>query len=293
MTVPEVPLRFRAHPTSPPKPVPAGRTLWPRTALVMRAQVDRTGGLECAVLLEMHDRLTVTEQLVYIGETPPAELVGYAEGHPAHSMHGARRRIGLVPTATVKVDGKWDGLGYRLRDRGYRRGWPIVSADLNRQLAAVADRWSPARKAPGGWSLQLAGLGSWPDAPRVCVESFGNLAVAHWGNARTHRDAGDEDGPNRRPQARVGPFVDVLQAASALRGTDVFGLADACERFGIEPPGPERNEISQLRSEALAVAHLYAALVDEIACLKLSLDLGTLISTGGIGTALLREAGLG
>jgi hypothetical protein len=125
------------------------------------------------------------------------------------------------------------------------------------------------------------------------MESFGNLAVAHWGNARTHRIEGGEDGLGRRPQARVGPFVDVLQAASALRGTDVYDLPDACNRFGVELAPSARDEITQLRREALSVARLYAALVAEIASLGLSLDLGTLISTGGIGTALLRETGLG
>jgi hypothetical protein len=290
---PEVPLRFRVYPTAAPKPVPAGRTEWPRTALVLHARLDSTGGLELGVLLETFDRWTVTEQLVFPGESPPGELIEYIDSHHAHTMRGVRRSIGLVPTATAKVDGKWDGLGYRLRDRGYRRGWPIVCAGLARQLAGVAERWGPARRTPGAWSFQLVGLGNWVDAPRIVVESFGQLAVAHWGSARTHRNPEEAEGPARRPIPRVGPFIDVLQTASALRGVDVYCLTDACRRFGVDQFPEGRDPIDRLRKEALLIARLYFAVIAEAESFNLSIDPATLISTGGVGTAILREAGFG
>ena len=291
---PEVPLRFRVHPTVVPKAVPVGRSEWPRTALVVNSRLDPAGGLELGVLLETFDRWTVTEQLVIPDQSAPEDLFDYVQRHQANVMRGARRSIGLLPTATTKIAGRWDGLGYRLRDRGYRRGWPVVCAGMARQLAAVSARWAPARRSPGGWSLQLVGLGNtWVDAPRIRMESFGSLTVARWGSAKTHRNAEDAQGPAKRPQPRVGPFVDVLQAASALRGVDVYGLGDACRRFGVEVPNADGDPVGQLRSEAFTIARLYFALVAEVATLDLSLDMGTLISTGGVGTALLREAGLG
>jgi len=125
------------------------------------------------------------------------------------------------------------------------------------------------------------------------MESFGPLAVARWGSAKTHRNAEDEDGPAKRPQARVGAFIDVLQAAGALRGTDVYGLSDASRRFGVEVPNADTDPIGQLREAAFTIAQLYFALVAEIDTLDLSVDLGTLISTGGVGTAIMRTAGLG
>jgi len=103
----------------------------------------------------------------------------------------------------------------------------------------------------------------------------------------------DTDDIAHRPPPKAGPFVDVLQVASALRGADVHGLTDACMRFGVEPPGSEADPIGRLRNEAISIAHLYFAEVAEVANLNLSLDLATLVSTGGIGTALLREAGMG
>ena len=138
-----------------------------------------------------------------------------------------------------------------------------------------------------------AGLGSWGDAPRVIVEPLGQLVVGRWGSTKKQKEQVDSDNIAHRPPPKVGPFIDVLQVASALRGTDVHGLDDACVRFGVDSQRPDADPINRLRSEALAIANLYFAEVAEVANLNLSLDLATLVSTGGIGTALLRETGMG
>jgi len=96
----------------------------------------------------------------------------------------------------------------------------------------------------------------------------------------------------RRPPPKRGPIVDVLRGAAALLGSDVYGLADTCYRFGIDPPPEETDPIDRLRGDALAIARLYVAELAEVRRIDLGLDLSTLASTGGIGTALFREAGL-
>ena len=230
MTSPEVPIRLRVHPVTPRKSAPSALRSWPMCTLVFHVSLRPDGALLMGNLLELVQSWSVTEQLVYPGNEPAPELLDYQRDHEAHVVNGVRRRIELVPTELAKLTDRWDGLGYRLRDRGYRRGWTIVCAGAARQLTSVADHWIESRKFPGAWSLVVCGLGRWidtergrrfqsfGDAPRIVLTPVGRRVLARWGS--TMRADAPEEGTERRlrPLPKRGPIVDVLSAAGALSG---------------------------------------------------------------------------
>jgi hypothetical protein len=87
--------------------------------------------------------------------------------------------------------------------------------------------------------------------------------------------------------------VDVLTAGSALAGRDALGgLKGACAAFGVEWVDAVSDEIGRLRRDTHAIARLYGVEVALVRYVDLGIDLSTLLSTGGIATALSREAGL-
>jgi hypothetical protein len=87
--------------------------------------------------------------------------------------------------------------------------------------------------------------------------------------------------------------VDVLSVGSALAGGPVRDLAHVCRLFGVEVPRSRSNHIDRLRTETLAVREVYRRQLAMVKELNLGIDLSNLVSTGGIATALLREAGIG
>src|SRR5437762_2052601 len=94
------------------------------------------------------------------------------------------------------------------------------------------------------------------------------------------------------PISRRGPFVDVGQLVSALTGHDSRDPIAACGRCGIVTPDFGPHRLDRLRAEAHAIAALYQAAVDRLDRLDLGVDASQLVSTGGLASAMLREARL-
>jgi hypothetical protein len=128
----------------------------------------------------------------------------------------------------------------------------------------------------------------------MIITPVGTDQLVGWGTTSNEgTDEGDATMPRHRPPPKRGPIVDVLRVARALKGNpDICTVGDACEVFGVTPPAAVPHAIDLLRDEALAVARLYQAEARFAEQLDLGLDLSNLVSTGGIGTALLREAGV-
>jgi hypothetical protein len=251
-------------------------------------------------LIELVNGRPVVESLVFPGTVPPSNLVDYVEDHRAAVIPGASSRLGLVPSEVTKRRGcTWDGVGYRLRDRGYRRGWTIVGADLYRHLVGISPSWKHSRER-GAWSVNLPGLGKWNaerfiphgDAPRLILTPISRAVFIRWGTTRPMNTA-DDDATRHRPPPKRGPFVDVLVLAGALSGSDdVADLTTTCALFGVEPQEEATEPIDRLRAEAAAITRLYRVQLARTQDMQLNLDASTLMSTAGIATALLREAGV-
>jgi len=302
----ETPIRLRVHPEAAPKSVPKRCSDWPDCALVFHSLLDAEAALALGCLLELVQFWPVTEALVGPDHEADGEMLNYSTSHRANTIAGARRDIELVPRRLQRIGDRSDGLGYRLRDRGYRKGWAIVCADAARQLVGMVDHWSRSRSTPNAWSLVLPGLSrvvteagqerlvAFRDAPRMIITPVGTDQLVGWGTTSTEgTEDGDESMSRHRPPPKRGPIVDVLRVARALKGNpDISTVADACEVFGVTRPSAVPHAIDLLREEALGVARLYQAEVRFAEQLDLGLDLSNLVSTGGIGTALLREAGV-
>ena len=293
-------IRLRVYPSAESKEVPRPRHHWPEGSVIYHSFLDAKGSLLIGCALEFVGEWAFREYLVVPGTVVSDEVRAYCFTHRANVLVGCRDDLTALPIGPVKVSGKSGGFGYELRGRGYRAGWAIVSADMPRQLMGIAEHWSESHKWPGHWSIVLAGLGEWVeefgtrrhrkyfDAPRINLKVFGDHVLTSWGSTRRN-DHLDVNGEERRPANRSGPFVDVLSAASALAGGPVRDLTHACQLFDIEPAAPRSNVIDRLRAETVTVAQLYhrqRTMIDE---LDLGIDHSTLVSTGGIATALLRE----
>ncbi len=286
----EVIIRRRVHPLGKPKSLPKRRDRWPRCELIVHSRLDATGKVEVGSVLTLAGDVVVRERLIYGGAAPTDELVAYAATHRARTIAGASRRIELVSRAKA---------GRLFRTRGYRRGHAIVTAGVASQLSGLADSWTESSAHPGAWSLGLAGLGSpyrgrsfklYRDAPGVLLTPIGDVVLAGWSG--TAPDEVPPDGKRRRPPARRGPILDVLAAGAALAGKPPSGLAAACAAFEVETPVLGDHPIDQLRAETLAIAELYRVEMDVVRELALGMDPSTLVSTGGVATAVLREAGV-
>lgn len=301
MTIPEVPIRLRVHPGAEAKPVPKARRTWPACTVVFHTTHDVDGAMALGNLLELVGDWVVAEHLVFPGATAPDELAAYCDSHRAQVIAGPDRRIQVLSTAVVHTAQGTTGLGYVLRDRGYRRGWAVVTAGVGRQFAGIAEHWSEARRSPGSWSIALCGLGEWakadgrlryvslPDAPRVHLTALGDHVLVRWGT--TKRQDGDREQSEhyRRPPPKRGPIVDVLAVVGALSGQSVTDLDAACPLLGVPAPTGVLDPVDRLRAETRSIGDLYLAARRLILGFDLGLDLSTLVSTGGIATALLRE----
>jgi hypothetical protein len=188
----------------------------------------------------------------------------------------------------------------------------LVTAGLLRQVVGIAEDVTRAN-TPDTWSAILPGLGEWVetgrgqrrfesfrDAPRILLTLLGDVVVGSWGFTPSDTENGEESSPPRthsqkqlRPPPKVGPIVDVLPAACALTGRDDIGDLDtACTALGVEQTKRCRDEIGALRTETLTIARLHRAELAIAHEMGLGLDLSNLVSTGGIATAVSREAGI-
>jgi hypothetical protein len=285
----EVVRRVRAHGLGKPKPVPPRRGRRPNSAVIVQATNGSSDGVSAASVLGLTVGRVLAETLVYAGEVPDRELCVYVTEHRALVVPGGRRRIEVIGLPA---------LGRMLRDRGYRKGHAVVAADLGGQISALADHWAPGRD-PGVWSFGLPGLGHWvgkrwvkfPDAPRVIGRPVGERVLFAWGT--TASDAPVEGKRRHRPPPRRGPFVDVLTLTAALAGRDRRpDLGEACRLFGIQVDELGVEPLDRLRADAHAIAALYTTLAAEVRAMRLGLDPASLVSTGGIASAILREAGI-
>ena len=286
----EVVTRSRVWPLGEPKPVPSRRDRWPRSAVVLHGRRGFDGATEEAVLLQLAAGSVTAEHLVHAGPLPSGQMAAYAAEYRARTVPGASRRIGLMDVA---------GASRKLRTEGHRRGQAIVGVHLESQLVGQAETWSDSTGRPGALSIGLVGLGSpyhgraykaFRDAPRVLIASVGDHLLFGWSRTRGEKPP---DGRRRRPPPRRGPFVDVLQLAAALGGIDaVDDVETALTMFGLEPVDLGNHPLDRLRAAAHNVVALYLAELVEVRRLELGLDPSTLISTGGVATALFREAGV-
>jgi len=307
--VPECPIRLRAFPLAKRKRVPKPRRDWPVCALVLNSILDRDRSMRIGNLLELVSTWPVNEALVFAGAEPEPELLEYVASHRAETLPGSDRRIALVPRGLWRNTDRLDGLGYRLRDRGYRRGWTLVCAGARDQLLGVAEAWGHSEE-PGAWSIALPGLGRWDldergrpkfkgfaDSPRLIVMPIGDNELIRWGTTPKEPDQDSDpavtDLPYRRPPPKSGAVVDVLTAGLALTGRDnLGGLKGTCAALGVAWVEAVSDEIGGLRRDTYAIAQLYGAEVALVRELDFGIDLSNLLSTGGIATALSREAGL-
>ena len=291
-----VPIRLRVAPTMPNKNVPKPRTSWPDCVLIFHADCYPDGSLRLGVLLEVVGQWPVNEYLITPEVDVEPEIAEYCATHRANVLTGCFTTLTTIPLDRVKRSDHWSGLGYLLRHRGYRGGWAIVSADQARTITSVAEHWSESHDQPGVWSVALRGLGEWtsangptryrkfPDAPRVKVTPVGDHALVRWGSTKKMEVIPNEETP-LYPQS--GPFVDVLAGTSALAGRPVRDLEQACALFGVAFPTKVRGPIDRLRADAAAINKLYQELL--VILREMSIDLSTLVSTGGVATALLRS----
>jgi hypothetical protein len=278
--------RVRACPAGVPKQLSGPRRAWPRSSLVVVSAHD--GSELRAAMLDLVADSVVVERLFCRGE-PSDDLVAYVTKSRARVIPGASRRLHVHDFAAI---------GRLLRAGGYRRGDTIVTAGAARQIPALSEHWGQSRR-PVGWSFVLAGLGrvrhgryrAYRDAPRLRLGVVGDHVLPGWTKADDNpRDA---LGHRRRPDARHGPIIDALTLAGALAGKETPpDLATACALFGIDVPDLGMHPLDRLRAEAHAIAALYRAEMDFLDRLGLGLDASQLISTGGIASAMLREAGL-
>jgi hypothetical protein len=302
----ETPIRLRVHPVAARKKLPTRRDDWPTCAFVFHSVLDAAGAMTICATLELVSEWPVREAFAYPGLEAGQELLQFAQSHRANTIAGAWRRIEVIPRRLQRIDGRSDGLGYRVRDRGFRKGWAVVSADAARQFVGIVDHWSHSRSRPDAWSLVLPGLSRptgngdpqrpvpFGDAPRVIVIPVGTDHLLAWGSTRRKdEEPGGPDEQRHRPPPKRGPIVDVLQAARALRGDPgIVTLAAACAAFGVTAPSHEGSPVDSIRAEVLALSRLYVAEVHFSRQLGFGLDLSALVSTGSVGTALLREAGV-
>jgi hypothetical protein len=302
----ETPIRLRVHPVAARKKLPARRDDWPTCAFVFHAALDTEGAMTLCDTLELVSEWPVREAFAFPGPEAGQELLQFVRLHRANTIAGARRRIEVIPRQLQRIDGRADGLGYRLRDRGFRKGWAVVSADAARQFIGIVDHWSHSRSRPDAWSLVLPGLSRltgngdpgrpvpFGDAPRVIVTPVGTDHLLAWGSTRRKdEEPGGPDEQRHRPPPKRGPILDVLQAARALRGDPgIVTLAAACAAFGVTAPSQEGSRVDCTRAEVFAISRLYVAEAHFSRQLGLGLDLSALVSTGGVGTALLREVGV-
>jgi hypothetical protein len=285
----EVIVRRRAHPLAEPKPLPKRLGRWPSEAVVVHGTFDSDGELRAGVVLETVGTSVMSETLIDPGGCHSAEVRFCAATNRPRVIAGARKEIGVISVVE---------LGRLLRDRGYRKGHAVVGAHLAVFLTATAECW-PEGKELGSWSLGLPGLGHWigkrwvkfPDAPRVIVTPLGDAELIGWGT--TKKEEVDEDAPPLRPPPRPGPFVDVLTLAAALGGLDRRpDLTGACGLVGVRAPHMGMGTLDRLRAEAHAIAAAYATEIVMVRHLGLRIDPSTLVSTGGIASAMLGEAGI-
>jgi hypothetical protein len=259
--------------------------------LVIRTRRDADGALALGVCIELAAGQVVSERIVHVGPEPPLELLAYVASHRARTAPGAARRISLVSVARF---------GRLLRDAGYRQGATVVGAGLAVEVAGLAEWWGPSRSRQGGWSFGLAGLGGpyrerpwklYADAPAVTATAGGDHVLLGW---RGGREPKPKPGERRyRPLPRRGQFLDVLTVASALAGAEVRDLAGACATFGLDAPGADKVcDLDRLRAEAHAVVAVHHAELAELDALRLGLDPAQLVSTGGVASAMWREAGV-
>ena len=278
--------RVRAHPLGAPKALPARCTRWPDATVIWHMPESRGVG----VLLEVVAGWVIAEHLVFPDTAPSQELQRYVDERRARVVAGLPRTISLLSRVEA---------GRMMRKLGFRRGDAIVAAGMGRQLVALADHCGWSSDDPHAPSLVLYGLGSrrgrrfkaYRDSPRITLAPIGDSVLAGWTKALD--DPFDADGNRMRPDAQRGPFVDVLALGGALTGRDASSeLRSTCARFGVEVPELGSSPIDVARADAHAIAALYSAQLDVVRHLGLGLDPSQLVSTGGITSAMLREAGL-
>ena len=283
--------RVRAQPLAEPKAPPGRKDRRSRRALVLRTRRDSAGALVTGVCVELAAGQVVAERIVYAGQARPRNW------RPMWQRTGRARPLGR-PAASGLCP--LSNLGRLLRDSGYRQGATVVGAGLAVEVAGLAEWWGPSRSRRGGWSFGLAGLGGpygdrpwklYADAPAVTASAVGDQVLLGW---RGGREPKPKPGERRyRPLPRRGQFLDVLTVASALAGVDVGDLAGACATFGLGPPGgDDLGDLDRLRGEAHAVVAVYLAELAEVDALGLGLDAAQLVSTGGIASAMWRQAGV-
>jgi hypothetical protein len=278
--------RVRACPVGVPKGLPAARSDWPRSSLVVVSDCD--GDDQRAALLEVVRDSVVVEYVFCRGE-PSDDLVAYVAASRARVVPGVSRRLRL---------GDLRAIGRLLRSNGYRRGDALVIAGARRQIPSLSEHWGRSTR-PIGWSYVLAGLGrvrhgryrAYRDAPGVRLGVLGDYVLPRW--TRADDNPHDANGRRRRPDARQGPMIDVITLGGALAGKDApADLETACAMFGVSIPDLGAHPVDRLRADAHAIAALYGVEMHFLDTLGLRLDASQLISTGGIASAMLRDAGL-
>lgn len=291
-----VTVRGRVYPLGEPKPRPQPMHRWPAIAQVYCAETSDGGGIALAMRLELFLRGHVLGETLYHPEpVAPAVVTDYVESRPALVLAGAPdERIRVTPV--LRRDGRHvEGLGFDLRRDCERRGDVLVVCGMG-QVVSFSEMCRPSRRHPDGFRCVPIGLVDpmsgrpYKDAGVVTVRPAGDRLIATWtGGLWTPPKKRDVVG--RRPPRR-GPIVCVLNVATSLRGRSIDELDDACREWDIDPPRTSADRVESLRSRTHAIAQVYAAQVREARGYGLDLHLGMLVSTGGIGAAIFRKAGL-
>jgi hypothetical protein len=283
--VDEPSLRFRAQPTSPPAALPKRYEQVPDSSVIWTADLDAHGRLIVGVVVEIVAGTIVAETLVYPEAAPSDdELAAYVASHPARVDPGGTRTIRLADRAAAAK---------LLRSRSYKSGHALVTCDVGPQLVTLAEHWHPGaldrRGRRADWSLILIGLGylnpqgayrKYANEPRVLLTNIGEGTCATWSR-------GKPEPGKLRP--KVGPIVDTLNVAAALTGANLT-LRETFDMFSVPVPDTSGGPIDQLRARAHAIAALWAAQKDVLDRLGYGLNPAWLVSTGGLVTAMLRDA---
>lgn len=273
----------RALPLAAPRPVPSlDQRALPRSAVIWHPQLRPDGSLACGVILEIVEGQVVREHLV--------------GPDPAHTPSVTRRANvdpGGNPTISV-ID--LEQAGRLIRSRSYGNGWALVSCNQGPALASLAVFWQRNR-LDTGWTLTLVGSAKagtdsrlkYADAPRLSIRRVGDASAANWRRGRTGGTL--LDGRPLLPP-KVGPVVDALTLGGALAGAQFHGPREACRAYGVEISAPSDDPVEALRSEAVALARLWLAVLSEMRHLALPLNPAGVVSPGGLSSVLLTATGM-